>query len=94
MITFAYSVYDNKVGTFSQPFFAVHVQVAVRSIIAVAHDLDTTIGRHPADYALYQVGEFDDQTGELRPCHPLSIGTVLSMLPPTPAPGPLFTKGE
>ena len=63
MQTLAFSLYDMKTGIFGTPFFTVHPAHAVRSVADLAADLSTVVGRHPADYTLYQVGQFDDSTG-------------------------------
>lgn len=66
----AYSLYDVKSLTYSPPFFAVSDGVAVRMLADLVSDLNTSVGRHPKDYTLYRVGEFDDANGELLPTVP------------------------
>lgn len=61
----AYSIYDNKVMSFNAPFYAATDGAAVRSFQDLAQDLNTSVGRHPRDYSLFCVGEFDDTTGYL-----------------------------
>lgn len=58
-----FSVFDVKSDTFSPPFWKATVGQAVRDFADVANDPNTTIGRHPEDYKLVQVGEFDDALG-------------------------------
>lgn len=72
---------DNKTGHFSPPFFMNHVGAAVRAAIDLGGDLSTQIGRHPADFVLCQLAEFDDQTGAFYSEGVLQIGSVLSLLP-------------
>lgn len=79
MKLFAFALLDTKTGAFSTPFFYNHRGLAFRTVIDVAADPNTHVGRHPADFALYQVGEFDDQTGLLVSQHPEPLGTVLSI---------------
>lgn len=77
----AFSLYDQKTGIYGVPFFMAHVGQAVRAVIDLATDTNTTIGRHPADYSLVSLGEFDDATGIFVSRPPEAIGSVVSMLP-------------
>lgn len=81
MMLKAFSLLDQKVGTFSPPFFMAHVGQAIRAVTDLGQDLNTTVGRHPADFALCQVGAFDDQTGQFEAMVPLHLGLVLGFLP-------------
>lgn len=64
----AYSIFDKKAGTYSQPFFCVSQGVAIRQLMDLVRDSRTTVSEYPDDFALYQVGDFDDVTGTLMPC--------------------------
>lgn len=92
MLLNAYSLYDSKAVTYSPPFYAPAHGAAVRIVMDAAADPNTSIGRHPADYTLYCVGRFDDQSGQLLP-HDVRehISDVLPLVPP-PAPSPLFER--
>lgn len=63
MIYSVFSLRDIKAAVWSQPFYAVNDAVGVRVFSELARDLNTVVGRHPADFQLYQVAYFDDQTG-------------------------------
>lgn len=91
MITLAFALLDQKTGTYGTPFFTNHRAIAIRMVADIAADLNTTIGRHPGDFCLCQVGAFDDQTGELRNQMPEAIGLAVSFLNP-PAQAPLFSN--
>lgn len=65
MILRAYSIFDTKALNYHAPFFMNTNGQAVRAFSDLANDLNTTVGRHPADYILYCVGTFDDATAEL-----------------------------
>lgn len=71
MRTFIYTVYDNKALVYGTPFFAVTDGSAVRSFSDLVNDANTTVGRHPNDFSLFVVGEYDDQKGLLTPFSPL-----------------------
>lgn len=65
MLLNAYSVYDVKSLTYSPPFFQPAHGSAARMFSDLANDANTSVGRHPADYSLFCLGLFDDQTGKL-----------------------------
>lgn len=67
MILNAYSIYDRKALQYHPPFFASADGAAVRSLLDLANDSSTTIGRHPGDYVLFKVGDWDDETGKFHP---------------------------
>lgn len=94
MITRAYSIYDRKALIYSAPFFAPNDQVATRTLGDAAADPNTSLGRHPGDYVLYFVGDFDDQKGILQSVAPLvHVVDLLSLVPPKSA-GPLFNDHQ
>lgn len=63
MKTNIYSVLDLKTGVFCTPFFMLTDEAAIRDFSHAASDLNTTVGRHPADFTLYRIGSFQDVTG-------------------------------
>lgn len=71
MLTHAYSVYDNKALVYGVPFFAPTDGYAVRAFGDLANDPNTTVGRHPGDFALFCVGSFDDSHAVLQPVSPV-----------------------
>lgn len=84
MILKAFAFLDTKVGTFSAPFFFPHEGYAVRAAIECGSDLSTSIGRHPYDFTLYRLADFDDQLGSFGPAGPVAIGIVGNLLPIQP----------
>lgn len=81
-----YCVYDIKSVTYHPPFYAATDGAAIRMFSDVARDNNTAIGRHPADYKLFCVGDFDDQTGLLKHIAPArhvvdAAGLVASQQP-------------
>lgn len=65
MILFVYSIYDEKVESYSQPFFAATNSAAIRMFTDLATDGQSTIYKHPQDYTLYQIGKWDDEKGQI-----------------------------
>jgi len=67
----AYCIYDRKTLAYFPPFYAPTHGGAVRSLTDLVADNNTTVGRHPNDYVLFCIGQFDDQNGALEPKSPL-----------------------
>lgn len=65
MILKAFAIYDGKGLCYGVPFFMSQNGQAVRGFSDLVNDPQTSINRHPGDYVLYQIGEFDDSDGKL-----------------------------
>lgn len=61
----AFAVFDVQVGAFMAPFFSHAVGQAVRSFGDAVADPSSPMFKHPADYRLFRVGEFEDRRGML-----------------------------
>ena len=70
MKTNCFSIYDEKSETYGVPFFMLNNQMALRAFADLGADPETTIGKHPEDYKLYQIGVFDDSTSKLTHTQP------------------------
>lgn len=70
MMLRAYSLFDNKALIYNTPFFTNTDQSAVRMLSDLVNDPQTSVSRHPADYVLYCIGHYNDNTGELSPYSP------------------------
>lgn len=64
MILNVYTLFDTKALIFNTPFFAFNDGVAKRMCSDLAADINTTVGRHPADYVLYRLGSYADDLGK------------------------------
>lgn len=66
MIYVVCSVRDSKAAAYGRPFFAPSVGVAIRSFTdEVNRDAEgNDMNRHFEDFTLFQLGQFDDGTGE------------------------------
>lgn len=71
MILRCYSLFDNKALQYHPPFFQSTDGAAVRSLADLVSDNNNAVGRHPTDYVLYYIGDYDDQKGAMIPCSPL-----------------------
>lgn len=75
-----FSILDAKAQVFSNPWYAPTVAYAIRSFEALANDPGTLIGKHPEDFSLYQLGDFDDGFGKFADEEPRQIATALSLV--------------
>ncbi len=61
-----YAVFDMASGTYEKPFFSTTDDLVRREFENVATAKDTPIGKHPKDYSLWRLGNFDDNTGTVK----------------------------
>lgn len=74
MILKVFSIYDMKAELFNTPFFMGTNGEAIRAFKDLVANPDSTPGRHPEDYRLMCIGEFDNATGEFTSASPASLG--------------------
>lgn len=60
-----YAIYDNKADAFMQPYFAGTAGLALRIFADNVNNPDTMLNKHPNDFCLYEIGVFDDATGNI-----------------------------
>lgn len=65
-----FAPFDSKLKVWMNPMFFLHAGQAERAWIDIGSDGQSMVAKHPADFGLYQVGEFDDDTGLVSPIHP------------------------
>ena len=69
----AYTIRDAKTEAFSNPFYAPNRPAGVRLFDGIVNDPSSTIYANPEDFALFEIGVFDDGVGlvtsELQPVH-------------------------
>ena len=63
----AYSIYDNQSETYAPPIFVGKKGVAIRSFISECSNPDSMLFKYPADYQLFHIGQFDQETGMFTP---------------------------
>lgn len=56
-------IYDDKAKAYLTPFFLPEVGMAVRAFADCVNNPEHAFGRHPEDYTLFQLGEFNDSSG-------------------------------
>lgn len=62
MILQIFSVFDKKTMAFNEPFFVHNRELAMRAYSVASLDPASFISKNPADYGLYHLGSFDDET--------------------------------
>lgn len=78
-----FSIFDSVAGVFMSPFVARSDVDAKRQVIASRDDPNikaTPVGSKPFDFALFELGQFDDEDGVIspnpRPTRVASIGEL------------------
>lgn len=61
------SIYDLKLGAYSQPSFVASRGVAMRSFTDQVNNPQSPMHLHPEDYSLYHIAKFNDETGDFLP---------------------------
>ena len=76
MILKVFSVFDSKLQVFNTPFFSRSVADATRSFSDLVRDSRTTVGQHPEDFFLYEIGLYSDETGEIDGSTPTQVAAA------------------
>lgn len=63
MISQAFTIYDSKAEAYLSPFFMQSKGQALRAFQDAAQDKETQFAKHPSDFTLFEIGEYDDSTG-------------------------------
>jgi len=70
-----YSIFDNVAQVYNRPYYMVNSGMATRSFTDEVNrpSDDNPMYKHPNDYDLYLLGEFDDETGTVVTVNPVLI---------------------
>lgn len=80
MLKKMYTIYDQKAEIYLDPFaFPTH-GAALRAFGATVNDTESNIGKNPADYNLFYVGEWDDNSAVFESCSPINLGGGLEQI--------------
>lgn len=74
MKTLGFSIFDTKMEHFGVPFFMPTRSAAIRAFNDLADDRNSNISKHRMDYTLFELGEFDDLSGEMLGKKPINLG--------------------
>ena len=80
MIMRIFTVCDLKTGVYSHPFYEVSNGSAVRAFTDTVRTNDHPFNRHPEDYVLYFIGEYDDTIGRIYSTEPELIVTASNVI--------------
>lgn len=58
-----FSIYDHKAKAYGLPFYQRQSGEAIRSFSDLANDDKSNVCKHPEDYTLFLLGDFDELTG-------------------------------
>lgn len=64
MIQKVFGVYDSKAEAYLQPWFAITAGAAIRAFSDAVNEGKSPLCKHPEDYILYELADFDDATGD------------------------------
>lgn len=83
-----FAVYDTAVAAYMQPFFMQSKGAAIRGWLDAAEDPKTQFNKHPGDFTLFELGEYDEETGKFENAlTPINLGTALSLIAKTKSNG-------
>ncbi|AXL14677.1 nonstructural protein [Microviridae sp.] len=80
MILKAFAVHDSKAGAYLRPFFEISKGSAIRAISDAVNTPDHQFNRHAADFTLFEIGGYDDATGDLTAVPHVNLGCLIEML--------------
>ncbi len=58
-----FCVYDSKVEAYLPPWYQQTTAAGIRAFSDTVMDETTMLSKHPADYTLFEIGTFDQDTG-------------------------------
>jgi len=74
-----FTIFDNKADVYSPPFYALTDHAAVRTFSDAVNTTDSPYNKHPEDYALFLIGDFDDRTGCITPYPAQHLGHAVNL---------------
>ena len=71
------AIYDSKAKCYSAPMTFVALGTATRAFEDEVNNPQSPYNKHPEDYTLFHLGEFDDQSAQFSPLEtPYSLGVA------------------
>lgn len=78
MIFKMYSIFDSKAEVYLPPFYQKTHGESIRTVTESVTNSDSMLSKHPGDFTLYYLGDFDDETGLVAPLKThLNLGKLL-----------------
>lgn len=76
-----FAIYDQKAFAYLPPFTLPRAEMAERTFGECINSNTHQFGKHPADYTLFELGSYDDNSGQLTPhLAPLVVGSGVEYL--------------
>lgn len=76
-----FSIHDSKAEAYFPPFHLHNKSMAIRQFGDMVNDPTTQLSKHPADYTLFHLGNWNDQTAQYsKKMDPVSIGNGVEFL--------------
>lgn len=75
-----YTIRDNKVEAYLPPFVAANPGTAMRMLVDDAKNPNSMLGKHPSDFELFEIGEWNDVMGMVNPLEGRSFGRVVDFM--------------
>lgn len=72
-----FTIYDSKAETYAPPFMTDSIGITLRSFSDAVKNPELDFYKHPEDYTLFHIAEFDNKTAKYKNLlTPKSIGTA------------------
>lgn len=93
MIIGVYTVRDTATEAFMSPFHAPTPGAAIRMFTDTVNDPNSMLHKHPNDFYLFKIGDYDDATGTYENCAHHALGSAHDYLTEQPTP-PLMEAAQ
>lgn len=74
-----YTIRDNKMMAYLQPFFERTDATALRAVEEATWDPKSNFSRHAEDYSLWSIGVFEDENGDIRTWPPMFVANLIDL---------------
>lgn len=82
MVLKMFTIYDSKLKAYMPPLYYRNSGEALRAVTMSLEKSDHPFAKFPGDYTLFEIGQFDDETGAIDQLStPHSHGVLVELLP-------------
>lgn len=74
------ATFDVKTGVYARPTAFITDAQAVRSFGEAVNDKSTEFNKHPEDYSIFNIGTYDDNTGEIVSTKPVQLAQAVVLV--------------
>lgn len=76
-----FCVYDSQTTMFGPPILGINKGDVIRQFTVLVNDGQSQFSKHPMDFALFEIGDYDESTGSIAPVAvPVRIITANELL--------------